>query len=69
MADSQVVVPGGDRAVAREPVDPALDRMPLLVVVLLELGRTPREPSFWRLRIWSDFPETLHCIPFQRSLC
>lgn len=38
-ADGELVVPGGNRAVAFEAIDPALDRMPLLVVVLVETGR------------------------------
>jgi len=41
VTDGEFVVPGGDGPVALEAVDPALDRMPPLVVVLLELRGPP----------------------------
>lgn len=41
LVNGEFVVPGGDGPVALESVDPALDGVPLLVVVCVELRRPP----------------------------
>ena len=45
VADGKFVVPGADGPVALEPVDPALDRVPPFVVVLVELWRPAAKRS------------------------
>jgi hypothetical protein len=50
--------------VALEAIDPALHRVALFVVGLVELRRpTPREPGFLRLRTWSAFSGIVHRMP------
>jgi hypothetical protein len=46
-----------------EAIDAALDRVPGLVVLRIELGRTAREPRFFQLRAWSALSGTVQRMP------
>jgi hypothetical protein len=53
VADGELVVAGGDGAVALEPTDAALDGVALLVLLAVEGGRAPALPLRLRWAAWS----------------
>ena len=68
VADGELVVAGGDGAVALEPVDAALDGVALLVLSLSKAGGLPPElPFFLRFATWSFFSGMVQRIPWLRS--